>query len=567
MRKKKILSLILTVMMVFSTLVGCGGSTNNSDDQEKAKEDVSATTAASDSTGNAKGYEAGEWRTYDPIITATFGMTQDINSDAFTAMANAGEPYDNNRWIKMYHNEVGIDCSYKLLASNDQDYQQKLILAMTSGDLPDIFKVNDLALYKQMIDSGVIADLTDIYEKEANPTLKSIVEGEGKDFIANFKFEDRLYCIPNKMPSTNDYSYLWIRKDWLDKLKLAVPTTMDEVMNVAKAFVEQDPDGDGKANTMGLSIDENYTTFGSTGIFWAFGGQAAGKKYWSKLADGSLGYSMVQPEMKGGLKWLQSMYTQGYLNPEFSTQSFTEISKMVANNSLGMFYGCHWYAGQVNSVKDKIPDAEWIPVLAPGTDGKPATVYGSVDMSGIYCVRADYEHPEALVAMFNAYTEKLFGEKNDFENYFSCKENGGLWQAGPINMLAADVDLKPYRAMKQAEKDGTFDKLTGVGASYWKQIQGGDLSYKLMFGPDGSCFELVDETYPDIFIWNSYQGAPSATQVERWSSMQEIIDTQYLRIIMGKEEVDKGFDKMVQDWNAAGGDNVTKEINAIVAGK
>ena len=555
----KKISYLLAGLLISCMLCSCGGKMDMAETGKEAANPV-------EETSMSESFDAGEWRRYEPSIAATFGMSHDINNDAFTAMANAGEPYDNNRWIRMYRDEVGIECSYKLISPNAEDYQQKLVLAMTSGDLPDIFYVNDLTLYKQMVDAGVIADLTEIYEKEANPTLRGIVEGEGTDFIENFKFDGKLYCIPNKMPSTNGYSYLWIRKDWLDKLGLEVPKTMDDVMEVARAFVEQDPDGNGKNDTMGLSIDENYTNFGSMGIFWAFGGQASGKKFWSKLEDGKVGYSMVQPEMKGGLKWLQDMYKQGLLNPEFSTQSFNDIGPMIADNKLGMFYGCHWYAGQINGVKGEIPDAEWIPILAPGIDGNPAPVYASVDMNGIYCVRADYEHPEALIAMFNAYTEKLFGNDNDFENYFACKENGNLWQSGPVNMLAADVDLKPHREMKEALENGTIDSLTGVGGSYWKYIQDGDLSYKLVFGPEGSCFELVDETYPDIFIWNSYQGAPTPTQSERWSSMQEIIDTSYIKIITGEEDVDEGFEKMVKQWNAAGGDKVTEEVNAIVSG-
>ena len=54
---------------------------------------------------------------------------------------------------------------------------------------------------------------------------------------------------------------------------------------------------------------------------------------------------------------------------------------------------------------------------------------------------------------------------------------------------------------------------------------------------------------------------------QRWSSMQEIIDTSYIKMITGEEDVDEGFDKMVSDWMAAGGDKVTEEVNAIVAGK
>ena len=48
--------------------------------------------------------------------------------------------------------------------------------------------------------------------------------------------------------------------------------------------------------------------------------------------------------------------------------------------------------------------------------------------------------------------------------------------------------------------------------------------------------------------------------------MQEIIDTSYIKIITGEEDVDEGFEKMVKQWNAAGGDKVTEEVNAIVSG-
>ena len=46
--------------------------------------------------------------------------------------------------------------------------------------------------------------------------------------------------------------------------------------------------------------------------------------------------------------------------------------------------------------------------------------------------------------------------------------------------------------------EGTLDTLTGVGGSYWKYIQEGDLSYKLMFGPEGSCFESVSYTHLNV---------------------------------------------------------------------
>lgn len=569
--KRKVMAGMLAAVMTVSVLTACGGS------QESGAETESAAAQNGDENGEAaqstegdgaevQTYGAGEWRTYDEPITVTFGSIEDVSQDSFTKMAEIGEPYENNRWVQYFRDEVGVESKYTLVSPTGADYQQQIVLAMTSGQLPDVFELSDMTLYQQLVDAGMIADLTDIYEKEANPTLKEIIEGEGENFLDNYKIDGKLYCVPYKMPSTNGFNYLWVRKDWLDKLGLDIPKTMDDVKAVAKAFVEQDPDGNGVDDTIGLSIDSLYTNFSGNGVFWAFGGQSAEMKYWSTLSDGTVGYSMVQPEMKGGLAWLQDMYKEGLLNPEFATLQWTDYGNLIANNTCGLFYGCHWYAIQMNAVKDEVPEAEWVPILAPGTDGNPAPVYANVSTNGFYCVRSDVEHPEVLVAMLNAYAEKLFGENNDFGTYFACAEDGNLWQHCPVKVLAADVDLAPYRQMKEALDNGTIDELTGVGGDYWQLIKGGDLGYKLEFGPEGSCFELVDQVYPDAIIWNAWQGVPTPTYQERWSGMQEIIDAAYINIIKGEVDVDQGFDAMVEQWNAAGGTDVTAEVNALLSG-
>jgi hypothetical protein len=43
--------------------------------------------------------------------------------------------------------------------------------------------------------------------------------------------------------------------------------------------------------------------------------------------------------------------------------------------------------------------------------------------------------------------------------------------------------------------------------------------------------------------------------------MDELLETQLTAMILGKTDTDSGFDKMVADWKALGGDAVTKEVN------
>ena len=45
-----------------------------------------------------------------------------------------------------------------------------------------------------------------------------------------------------------------IRKDWVDKLGLAMPATTDELFEVLKAFQEQDANGNGEADEV-VAID------------------------------------------------------------------------------------------------------------------------------------------------------------------------------------------------------------------------------------------------------------------------------------------------------------------------
>ena len=42
---------------------------------------------------------------------------------------------------------------------------------------------------------------------------------------------------------------MYIRQDWLDNLGLEIPTTFDELLEVIRAFTEDDPDGNGENDT------------------------------------------------------------------------------------------------------------------------------------------------------------------------------------------------------------------------------------------------------------------------------------------------------------------------------
>jgi putative aldouronate transport system substrate-binding protein len=546
-KEKKIFlktALVLTVIGVLSIFAGCGS-------------DKGTPQSPRGGGGGGINPETGLFK-YDPPIEVSFGKNLDVNTDSLVRMERDGEPYNNNRWIKYFREDVGVESKYYLTATGG-DYNQKLLMAMSANDLPDIFGVYDLSQLKQLVEADAVADLTDAYRQYANDTLKEVIELEGKEIFNPVTFNGRMYAMPIKMPSTNGYNHCWVRQDWLDELGLERPKTMDDVKAIAKSFKQNYP------GNIGLMLNRDYLSE-SKGIFWAFGGQASHRNYWSVSPDGSVVFSEVQDNMKGGLAWIRDMYAEGLINQEFATQDIAKAFEYVADNKCGIFFAPHWYGFRLYAAQTSLdPKANFVAVGLPTGTGQPTAVYAPNVFDGTVAVRSGFPHPEAIVHLYNAYEEKLFGKNNDFDNFFSCETNDGVWSAGPLHALHPMVDLTPHRDIKAAVANGTTDQLTGAGKSFWKYITSGQRSYDYMFGPKDSCFTFVDATYPSIIVWNSYIGAPTETWAARWSSLREIIDTTYLKIIQGQINLNTGFDNMVKEWNALGGEQVTKEVNAIVS--
>ena len=89
-------------------------------------------------------FKSGELKAQDEPLTVTFGRAIDLNADNWLRMAEQGEPLTNNRWIQYYREALNVDCVYELTSSSGGDYDTQLLLAMSSGTLPDIFLVETL---------------------------------------------------------------------------------------------------------------------------------------------------------------------------------------------------------------------------------------------------------------------------------------------------------------------------------------------------------------------------------------------------------------------------------------
>ena len=138
-----------------------------------------------------------------------------------------------------------------------EQYEVVLKTRMASGsNLPDIVNISKLdnTTVLNLAKQGVLLDLNPLIEKYSNGNIKKMYDQEFPYARKSTTSPDgKMYWFSNlhkktyqgKDPAPVSLTML-IRKDWLEKLNLPVPTTADEYLETLKKFRELDANGNGK---------------------------------------------------------------------------------------------------------------------------------------------------------------------------------------------------------------------------------------------------------------------------------------------------------------------------------
>jgi putative aldouronate transport system substrate-binding protein len=236
----------------------------------------------------------------------------------------------------------------------------KLLTAISSGDKYDLIQLDKQDM-EILYDQGVLMPLDDkikaskvISDPATFPTdeWNQVKAKDGKIYGIFTKFQG------GTMPI--------VRKDWLDKLSLKEPKTLDEYYNVLKAFKEKDPDGNSKNDTYGLS------TSGLNDIQGFM--SAVGVKAGYVLKDGKRTIPYATEAAIPIYEWFAKLNKEGILDPNFATNDSGKMRDLFLTDRVGMVtYWDAWVGTFNNMRKQKDPNtkflAEGIP-SAEGPDGK-----------------------------------------------------------------------------------------------------------------------------------------------------------------------------------------------------
>ncbi|MDO3408688.1 extracellular solute-binding protein [Saccharibacillus sp. CPCC 101409] len=325
---------------------------------------------------------------------------------------------DNNRWTKWLNENVPVNAQYIPIPRGES--VQKLNLLFASGDAPDVVFEFDTGFRNQLYQQKQLLPVDDLIEKYST-NYKELMEKYPVMKKAAVKPDGKMYEF-GRVGYLTGFQALFIRQDWLDNLGLKAPETAEEFFEVAKAFTEQDPDGNGVNDTFGTALSGE--TGGTIGTMF----QSVG---WV-LQDGKLVRAWDQANAANDFK--KRLYDAGTVDKDFLADKNGQKAQQDWNNGkIGIFVGRTIDLANVGQyyeqLKKNVPEAEVKAIKLPSSEfGRFAIgVNNPVQMTTV--INANAKNPEAAMQYIDFMASKeavdmlRFGE----EGVDSVKgENGCL---------------------------------------------------------------------------------------------------------------------------------------------
>lgn len=611
--KRKGLSKLIAAMLVAGLLTGCGDkvevgeSGTGSADVEKESEEVSQDQDSDgdqedgNETPDLSGLTFGpyDWPV-DPSLDYSQPYNKRYDGTEFTRIVNTGTAelpegmeIDDNTFTWQFEATTGLKPKTLWSAGGDA-FSQKQNQAIASGEIPDLMCVS-MTQYYMLIKSGLIADLTEELREGEHPTIQKLYALAGNKALDILEVDGRIYGIPQVNTQLDGSPLIWIRKDWMEQLELEEPKTLADLEEIAKAFIEQDPDGNGAKDTYGIAAKASFSaSYGGDGnmcdIFLNVGGAAPG--IWQEQEDGTVIYGSLMEGAKEALTLLNSWYEQGILPSDFATWDNDALNQAVGDNKAGIVFSPWWGAwAALNNNINLNETAEWSAYMLPEKEGDQIRSAGGQPVSNIYVVRKDFEDPSAFVYAYDMWCASSVDYVSEYEDYVEVNNAYNLMYGS----VAPNACTLPMRTIQEkvlgsgemsTEEDVKEYCLEVAGTSTFGAVEGA-FRAKAVYDALGNGENPREVVTGDLDAITTYQqylqwwvgpkalvdGNPTAVttlfqgrteSMEMYSSFLSDLEKEaYVKMIMGDTDgksISDYFDAFVASYLEQGGTAITAEV-------
>ena len=387
MKCKKILALVLSFVMLLSVLAACNT-------------DKPVETQPKETQGTNKPAETNAPTETTEDNTITFPLAEPMTITVDVLLANTAYAVkDNVAWNYLQELSGFVFEATEIPSS---EAKEKMGLMMNGGEYSEmLFKMSVIDLDKYGED-GILLPLEDMI-REYMPNLTAILD-ERNAWADISATDGHIYSLPLvnfTTPNVNAGKTWFMNQVWLDALNLKMPTTLDELYNVLKAFKEQDPNGNGIADEIPISAINNHACYWALFGFFDTGLQYG--DYWH-VVDGKLEYAPNTEFFKEFLSFWKKLYDEGLVNNDLFTQTVDQ-EKGVAASSDVVTIGVQWGSNVPLFKHIDANDAGNWTAIKPVNPNNFALANG-ISTGGI-ALTDKCQNPEVILAFFDyLYTEE-----------------------------------------------------------------------------------------------------------------------------------------------------------------
>ncbi|MBE9916092.1 extracellular solute-binding protein [Paenibacillus donghaensis] len=537
-RWKRSLMSMVAVVLVIGSVTACGSGSSNNGGGTK-KEEAGGTASTDKQASKLK-------------LLGPQGSNKYIKFDD-------RDKYPVWKEVDKMFTDAGLDLEYEMVPA--EQYKVVIQTRMASGSsLPDIVNISalDNTTVLNLAKQGVLLDLNPLIEKYSNGNIKKMYNEE-------FPFakksttspDDKMYWFSNLHKKTYQGNKpapvsltMLIRKDWLDKLNLPVPTNAQEYLETLKAFRDKDANGSGKKDEV-LVYDPSLFS-GAIAQWFGLGTDITAVDVENK--------KVVSPWYQDGIKdyfrYLQQLVKEGVLDTSLIGATGEQKQQKMTENQVASLTDYNLESYQEPTIKGGGEFLPLMPLKAVDNITPAAQLEPPFLVWQKYAITKDCKDPEAAIKFFDT----VYSDKYADLLFWGIKGQMYKVDSNGAKVYINQVSEEELAKMSQATGSQLF------GDTVFPRVQFANLEYELSGAPkDKADHELNILNYKPYFVNMNdiYLAIPDDKQLEKKTKILTNLTTysQELatKLALGQKSLDD-WDQYISELKKLGLDELM-EIN------
>lgn len=521
---KKVMARAAIGLLTLAMLAGCSGNSENGGNAKPGDTTTSPTAKT---------------ETEAPKEPASFSISMRTLNVAYV---EKHPDINKDKYVQKLEELTNTDLDIRLIPHNE--YQDKMVQMFATNDIPDVVQGSGGISGPELagaVENGVFLPLNDLLKEHGQDLLKFIPQNAWDRLTDSVT--GNIYGIPEVLSNPSRRA-TWIRKDLLDQTGLAIPTTVEETIEVLRAFkklgVEQ-PFAGRQNFKYADTFFGAYDVFGYLNQFKLF-------------PDGQVKPSFFDTEnMKKAINVYKLMYDEGLISKEFATIESSDFRSNITSGKAGMW---SMNANELPiwgaQLKNNVPEAEVVLIPSPvGPDGQGGYAHYNPVTRSFYINAAAKDKAADIVKFFNW----MVSEEADLLFSFGIEgEDYQLEGGAPKFEVPTDTE-------------GT-DKMRYL--NYWLWMVQDTTYNKRVSSLSETGLQMID-AFDNMLSKEGRRGIEFDPRLEsliqnpdlnpKSDEMPPLILESVLRIVYGKDPVDS-FDKTLEDYMSKGGEAIIKEATS-----